>query len=558
MLVNNGTANAVLGTILSATPVITTLNTCTPNTILTANGGSCTFSLNANSTISGNTNTLIPYTDSQGTQYPNIMLNVTYITATPGPNQSITLGSSSTLTNTVIGTTSILPVTITNTGTVTLESITFYPSSQPSSIIYDPISSCKTNGTQSLVAGNSCTLILDYTPTSTENGVMLLSTMASYGSGQSLPTGPVSINYSSESGVAVLNITPNSTSLAIKADGVDTKTQVFTIINNGQIATTITAESIPVGLVKGADTCLNQTIAVGGSCTISTSFGPTRSTVNSTTNLTVTYLPIVGMAPVNAYSAVSLAATTSALIQITNVTESGIFTGSGNTFTFTNSPLTPFVINITYTNNGTSVANLFTIFGPLPYGWYVQSTPATTCQFNQGVTLSAGSSCILSLAAMDPTVTIYGISPYSYAGALNVNIPGFSYNDTSGTTRVANPSYTFGNTINVTSRLFANVSESSTTTSGSGSSAHVIAAKFTLAGSVPAGHFPITITTDIPTNGAINSAIPYCTIVSAGGDCTVTINTVAGAPTTTYTRSYTVSPNGSANGITGKFTFVVQ
>ena len=131
-LINTGTANAILGTILAASPVTTTLNTCTVGATLAANGGSCTFTLNAKSDISGNAKAIVSYADSSGKQYPNILLNVTYITATPGPNQSITVGSSSVLTNTVIGITSILPVTITNTGTVLLESITFYPTGKPS------------------------------------------------------------------------------------------------------------------------------------------------------------------------------------------------------------------------------------------------------------------------------------------------------------------------------------------------------------------------------------------------------------------------------------------
>lgn len=566
VVANSGNESAILGLITAATPVEVTNSTCGNGTLILA-GSTCTFDITADSTSSGNSNILIPYYDASGTVYSNGQVYVTYIGTTPGPNESFITGDGS-LTYVVVGETASLNMIVTNSGTVTLSSITFADDDLPSGMTfgdYGTSSSCRIDGTESLTAGASCTLTINYEPTAEASGTFLLSNTANYtdtdGSTYSWASPVTTLSYSAIDGVAILQIAPSTVSMSIPANGESTVAESFTVTNYGQISTTITSESMPTYLDESSSTCLNTTLAVGDSCIIKTTFGPKSTTLSSSGNLSVTYAATPNSQSTQAFSTVSMASSLAALIQLTSIVEAGIYSGSTNTYSFTNTPLTPFRVMIVYTNNGTTTASNFTTQGPLESGWYVYSS-STTCPYNSSSgSLTSGESCVLAVAAVESTAILAGKGAYNYAGALYLGLPGYSYYDSATGVNVnTDPTYSsYGSTWYVTATIFASVSSGSVVTGSGFSSAHSIVTTFTLNGTTDT--FPLTITTSIPTSSGTSSIYTSsntCTISADDGTCTITITSDAGTSLTTYTYPYVVSPSGSTLGIESSFSFTLQ
>jgi hypothetical protein len=574
-LLNNGSATITGITVTGITPVVISSNGCSS---LAANA-SCTFNVNVTSSTSGQSSVVVTYNNgaSSGNTLGSLSFNVIYIAAVPGPAMTMTSGQGNLL-NVAINTIQYYNIKVNNTGNVTLSSITF---SDPSTagtgtgaaFSWDTTSTCVTNGSQSLVAGGSCTLVLKYAPTvvTAPTTITIRQTAIWFDQGgnqQSYANANLTISYSAIDGDAFLYITPNYVSFAIRADGVDTVAQTFTVQNSGLQSTIVDAVNIPAvtAFVRTGGTCTAgvTSLAPSATCTIIVLYGTTTSTVtNVTESITVAYKPNLGYTnPITTFTNLVFNASTAAYVTISNIVVTNSTSGNGlvaTPYLFTNSPATGTQINfvVTYANTGPANATNFNVaLSNQPVGYVVVVGANTTCGYGSTVTtlLATTGTCSVEFKAVNAT-GLY--NSYALSGAINVNIPGYSYTDTNtGLNTMQFPvwagNYASGNTIYATANLLATV----TTTPPTWATAH--------AGGVNNYTF-----TGVASDGAIIT-IPASQLigftVGGGGTCTIASNTCtipitnpAGFPASTNYFGYIVSPAGQApNGIIQQASFILN
>lgn len=583
-LLNNGAATITGISIIPVAPVTVTNSGAGSCAALTngqlASNTSCTFTINATSTISGETSVTVNYANgaSSGNINGTLSFNIIYINPAPGPAMTMTSGQGS-LQNTIINSTAYYNIVVKNTGTISLTNITFTnPSNFNATMSWDTSSTCPTDGTASLNAGQSCTLVIKFAPTSTAaSGSLTINSTASYVNGSNTGTytsANITAIYSAVTSVAFLYLTPNAVTYSIRADGLANQTQTYTLTNGGGTSTTVASIAISPTVtgfsILGTGTCVAGTtiLAAGGTCTINTKYGTVTTAQSSTvSNLNVTYLPYSTASTSTSFAVLTFNASTAALVSVSNISVTNTTSGSGTSaspYQFTNTPLSSsqITILITYNNTGTAAANNFNVaLNNLPEG-YSYNAGSTTCGIGQNITsLAASSTCNVSIYA----VNSLGLdNPYALTGTLNVNIPGYSYTDAStGLNTNSAPtyaSYNNGNTIYVTANALGAVTANSPTsfTASAGGSFNVT---FT-ASSAQAASLPITIT--IPNLTTVSTSLIYgtttntCNITTATGSCNINITNQAGSPAQSYSYAYVISPNGSSSGITQYLTFTLQ
>jgi len=579
-LLNNGNATISGIAITPATPAVISSNTCTGS--LAANA-TCTFDVNVTSTVSGQTSAVVTYNTgaTSGDTTGNLSFNVIYIAPSSSISMSMTSGQGS-LVNTAVSSTSYFNIIVKNTSSsVEFSNITFSTLSV-AGMSYDTSSTCALNGTQTLDAGNSCTLVVKYSPTAVvlPNSFTIRAVADYLNSGNQQETysnASIAVSYSAITGSAFLYITPNYTSFAIKIDGNDSATQTFRVMNGGLQGTTVDT----IGLSSAvADYSINETgttctagstsLLAGESCVIVTKYGPKTSGSSVVSNLAsklqVAYLPSSGSSSVTAFADLIFNAVQAAFVNISNVAVTGTgVTGSGisgTPYQFTNSPTTGTQINfaITYNNTGSASATNFNVaLNGLPVG-YVVNTGGTTCGYGSTVTtLSAGSTCTVAFKAVD-SAGLY--NPYNLSGPLNVNLPGFSYTDTNTglnkqTAPIWSGNYGDANTVYVTANKLATVTTSTPTwTIGSTNSYTFTGTNGTII-TIPSTSNP---SNPIPTkqlDGFTVGSGGTCTI--SGGSCSISITSPSAMPAKTYYFSYLVSPSGSpTEGIIQQGGFTLQ
>lgn len=196
---DTGTTQATNIAINLPYPLAISNNTC--GTTLNVNT-SCTFSVNVVTglTTSGQTSMTISYTNGSTTQL--ITFNVIYITSTP--SAAMTIQTNSNLLNVQVNTTQYIPVTITNSGNVTLTNLQFNSiHGQSSSMNYGVTGSSCALG-QSLSVNASCVVVIGYNPAATQ----------AVSNVKVIPT--VSYSYNGQ------NVSYNSASLTIPYSAVNT------------------------------------------------------------------------------------------------------------------------------------------------------------------------------------------------------------------------------------------------------------------------------------------------------------------------------------------------
>src|SRR6185437_13350518 len=173
-LFNNGLVNATGIVITPQTPIIISSNTC--GTTLAANTG-CSFTVNVSGSVaSGQSSVGVSYSNGQNTMV--LYFNVSYINQF-GP--ALTLTQSGNFNNIAVNTGPIyLSINVSNTGSSNLTNLLFsnlnLQKSNMSSFAAD--STCS-NG-QSLAIGQSCTMVLSYSPTAVETGTINFIPTATY------------------------------------------------------------------------------------------------------------------------------------------------------------------------------------------------------------------------------------------------------------------------------------------------------------------------------------------------------------------------------------------
>lgn len=553
-LLNNGTATISGITVNGNTPVTISGNGCTSLIV----GASCTFNVNVTSSISGQSTVNITYSNgaTSGNTTGLLTFNVVYISGTVSPGLSLTSGQGS-LNNVPVNTTQYYNILVNNTGGTTLSNIRFTNPTTQNAFFSWGASSCATNGTQTLGAGESCTLTLVYAPTATGSGTLNINAAGTWqdqaGNAQTYAAATFGVAYSSITGSAFLYVTPNYVSFAIRADGQDTASQTFTVVNAGLQSTTLNVISVAPGVTAfsnlGTGTCaVSQSLNVGESCTINTLYGTTTTTMtNVESQINIGYKPNGSYTNnVFAFSSLVFNSSPAAYVTVSNIAVTGPSGGSGIStapYTYTNSSVSGglLAVVVTYSNTGTASATNFNVaLNNLPVG-YAESTTGNTCGTGTGVSTLAATNgtCTVTFYAVNPT-GLY--NPYSLSGiGLGFNIPGYSYTDTNtGLNTNSFPTwsghYNGSNSIYVTTSLFASV----TTTTP----------VWTTAVAGGANNFTFTSATNgtvitIPSSqlgGFTVGNSRTCTISS--GSCTISITNPANFPTGTNYFGYYVTPAG--------------
>ncbi len=555
-LLNNGTATITSISVNGVTPVTIASNGCSSLAV----GASCTFNVNVNSSTSGQSTVNISYNNgaTSGNTTGLLVFNVVYISSTSSPGLSLTSGQGN-LNNVPINTTQFYNIVVNNTGSVTLNNIRFTNPNLQNAFFSWTGGSCNTSGTQSLGAGESCTLVLQYSPTSVGSGTLNINAAGTWqdqsGNPQTYAATTLGLAYSSITGDAFLYVTPNYVSFAIRADGQDTATQTFNVVNAGLQSTTLNVISVAPGITAftnlGTGTCtLSQTLNVNESCTINTKYGTTTTTMtNVESQINIGYRPN-GNYTNNVFAFANLVFNSSpaAYVTVSNIAVTGTGSGSGTSgspylYTNTSAAGGQLGVVVTYSNSGTANAESFNVaLNNLPVG-YAESSTGNTCGTGATTTtLNTSSACTVTFYAVDPN-GLY--NPYNLSGTgLGFNIPGFSYKDTNtGLNTNQFPTWTghYGdsNSIYVTTSLFATVTTSTpswTTASAGGTNNFTFTA--TPNGTVitiPSGQL----------NGFTIGNSGTCTIAS--GTCTISITNPANFPTGTNYFSYYVTPAGVAS-----------
>lgn len=559
-LLNTGLASANNIGVGTIAPFTITNNNCLDNNQVLTQNNACSFTVNASGNTAGQGFVMVNYNDTIGNQ--QLGFNVLYLPPNLTNLLVHTTGLGS-LQYVPQNTTSSLIINVANSGTSDLSQINFNSNMAQIPGMAFGNGSCKTDGTQTLVAGASCTLVVNYTPTtSNASGTLQITTSASSPTG-TYSSGTYSALYSSSSGPVSLTLSPNVISFAIRADGNESVTQVFTLTNSGSTAST-SAPSITLPSISGFSLESNGCtagLAVGAACSITTKFGPTTTIESNTTGVLMVNYPATPVGPTESATAIiTFNASNAALISISNIALSG-GAGSGtqsSAYAFTNSPTNKMNAIITYTNNGTLPATNFNVaLGGLPIGYSIDSSGSTTtCGVeSKTITLSPGASCKVGIYAVESN----GLTnPYFFSGSLNTTLPGWSYTDaTTGVNRNFSPVYNGSNTLYVTANTFANVTVNSVV-SGSSSTAYTESATF-IVNSLANGTSAVNINlpTVISGQGIINSVVNNGCSASVGNPCTITINFIPGINSQPISYPYMISPSGSSFGINGNLIFTL-
>ncbi len=252
-------------------------NTCSS---LSASGGSCSITVKFSPTSTGTATATLSVTDSASTTALTAALTGTN-TSTSGPAVSLTPASLS-FGNQTVGTTSTVQfVTLTNTGNATLNFSGSFTISGP--FAFAGQGTCGT----SVAAGGSCTISVDFTPTTTGTftGDVTIADDAS-NSPQTIPLSGSGVSSSGGSGGSgtTISVSPTSLNFGRIAVGTSSAPEVVTVTNTG--GTTVTFTGIQTtGPYSDTTTCAS--LAVGATCTVSVTFSPT-STGNESGTLTIT------------------------------------------------------------------------------------------------------------------------------------------------------------------------------------------------------------------------------------------------------------------------------
>lgn len=560
-LLNNG--NGLISNIhvIANAPTVIGNNYCTGTLAV---GAACSFSVNATLTMNAQDIVVVNY--DEGSTSNSVPFNITYLVVESSPGLSMT--PNGTLNNTVINTSNSVSIDVKNTGTAELRNITFTPATLPAGMAYDSSSTCAINGTQSLIAGASCILVIKYAPTVISSGpFVVIGETAEYtapGGGTAQYTGAsAAISYSAVIGQAFVYITPNYVAYGISADNIDKATQTFVLINAGPVATQIISENLANPAVTAyttvGGTCVfPQTLGAAGSgtesCTVVAQFGPTSSTINTASLMMASYTTS-GSTTATAFSTLSFTSSPAALVRIESVAVSNTSGGaglSGNPYTFVNSPAMPQIeFTITYQNTGTQDATSFNVgLSILPVGYYsvggTCGTGATT-----SILAASGGTCTAIFRALDSAL----YNSYSLNSPINFQLPGFSYVDAS-TGMNSNTAPTFsaypGSTVYVTPTVFATVTESAAVWN-TAESGGVNTLKFLGNAGTPAGT-QVTILNQasfLPSiifgTGSSGTGAGNCVITGTppNGSCTIPVTNLSGLPPTTAYFLYMVSPAGS-------------
>jgi hypothetical protein len=252
------TGSAVLAfTSIQASADFTESDNCRPSVAV---GASCTISVTFDPPAEGPLTGTLTLTDNAGDSPETVQLSGTGIVLTPptiSPSLSLEFG------NIPVGTTSTLPVTVTNTSTMALgiAGVSIGPT---------PLFTQSNNCPASVAPGGSCTINVSFSPTPSYNENQILSgwlSIADYASGS-----PQTLLVQGSGIMFPPVISPASLSFSGQLYGTTSASQPVTVKNTNAVAQGI-AVQISSNWTQ-SNNCL-PTIAPNSSCTVNVSFLPT-------------------------------------------------------------------------------------------------------------------------------------------------------------------------------------------------------------------------------------------------------------------------------------------
>ena len=248
-------------------PVGFTLVSSTCGTTLSP-GASCTFSVAFAPTAS--TNSYNGSNSYAATVYASAVSSISF-TGTASPAAPIATFSATTLTfpSTALGTSSNLPVTLTNTGSASLTGISVGTPTGANPTSYTVGGSCSSIGT--LAVGANCTISVTFAPQALGSLTAMVNIM------DNATSSPQTVSFSG-TGVAQTAVSPASLSFGSVAEGATSADQTVTLTNN--LSTTLTIDSVTPSAnysVYAPGTTCGTTLGANSMCTIAVTFKPTAT-----------------------------------------------------------------------------------------------------------------------------------------------------------------------------------------------------------------------------------------------------------------------------------------
>src|SRR5580658_1373001 len=231
-----------------------------PNPVTVNSPSTSTLTLTASGTAATGTVT-VTITGTSGSLAPTTTISLTVNPLVTGPTVTVT-PTSLAFPGTAEGATSAKkPVTLKNTGTVTLDITSITTSGD-----FGQVTSTKPCGS-TLAAGKSCTIDVTFTPTQVGalSGTLTLT--------DNSPSSPQTVALSG-TGTAQATLTPTSKMFPSEDVGVSSPAKVFTLANKQSVALTSIAISTTGDFSVSTTTCTTS-LAAKSSCTISVVFTPT-------------------------------------------------------------------------------------------------------------------------------------------------------------------------------------------------------------------------------------------------------------------------------------------
>lgn len=589
-LLNTGLADTKITAITPSSTSSVTIkqesSTCAIGTTLTSNGSYCTLALDTTVTKNNaNANVKISFEDGS---YK--IVNLVEIAANPAPGLSIT-PNGNLLGTSIAGGSQNLTITIQNNGNTPMNDIAFGHLPNGFTLrAYDPSNgvTCKTDGTQSLAKNDSCTVVVNYKPT-TETSLKYVDFYVTAQYADTKTGNPVSytdnttFEYSANNNQATLSLSVNSvnqqfgssnpvTFATINANNTDYIESTFTLTNTGsdtaaevKFDTTSLIAQPSVSIVS--NDCSNVNLTAGSSCSVTVKYGPVQAA--NATSIPDVVVPVsyrkntlsdTDVSSNNLY--LNFSSVVSAIITPVNTpvlpdpaTTPGLTqpTPGVNTYDLIMTPTNPVTIKYTYKNTGSETARNFnvditTAGGNL--GMLVDSSSNDHCPTGiEKRDLAVGETCELTLQYID--------SAYLAAfGGVNLVVyrPGYSYTDTLTKVNVVPADTTTPTTLN--SINWATVQSSDAT-----GVAGAVRLTFDLS------NYNSTIVPATIADGAVTVTLPKlatqgftatsntCVIASPDTSCSIDLTYNTAIPATTHYISWSAAPaNGSATPLTGTAT----
>ncbi|MHB8644169.1 MAG: choice-of-anchor D domain-containing protein [Thermomicrobiales bacterium] len=240
-----------------------------------AAGASCTLSVGFTPTVTGARPGTLTVTDNAPGSPHAVALSGT------GTQPAVTLSTPSiTCADTATGATGACPqISLTNSGTATLTITLPF-------VTTDVFATGSTTCTSSLAVGASCSISINFLPTSSFTGARTGTLKIT----DNAPNSPQTVNLAGM-GVASappVSFSPASPTCTTTGVGATGTCQLVTLKNNGATSVTVNASTSAAGDVAVGSTTCSGSLAAGATCTLTVTFTPT-ATGTRTGTVTLTY-----------------------------------------------------------------------------------------------------------------------------------------------------------------------------------------------------------------------------------------------------------------------------